>query len=103
MAHAKYRIYTVKQMLISTLLRRPKYLGAFEELRKVTISFVMSVCLSVRVEQLGSHWTKFHENWYLRIFRKSVEKIQDSLKSDENDGHFTWRSMYIYDISLNYS
>jgi archaellum biogenesis ATPase FlaH len=24
------------------------------------ISFVMSVCLSVRTEQLGSQWTDFH-------------------------------------------
>jgi len=34
-------------------------LGAFEKLRKATISFVMSVCPSVRtslrMEQLGSH------------------------------------------------
>jgi len=41
------------------------------------------------MEQLGSHWTDFHEIWYLRIFRKSVKKIQFSLKSDENNGYFT--------------
>ena len=37
----------------------------FAELLKTTISFVMSVCQPVRpfvyVEQLGSHWTNFHE------------------------------------------
>jgi len=33
----------------------------FEKLRKATISFVMSVCLSVRKQQLGFHWTDFHE------------------------------------------
>jgi hypothetical protein len=38
------------------------------------------------MEQLGSHWTDFHEIRCLIIFRKSVEKIQDSLKSDKNDG-----------------
>ena len=32
------------------------FLGAFAKLRKATISFVMSVCPSVLVEQLGSHW-----------------------------------------------
>jgi hypothetical protein len=32
------------------------FLGAFSDLRKATISFVMSV----RMEQLGSHWTVFH-------------------------------------------
>jgi hypothetical protein len=37
-------------------------------------------CLSVRMEQLSSHWTDFHEIWYLGIFRKPVEKIQVSLK-----------------------
>jgi len=26
------------------------------------------------MEQLGSHWTDFHEIWHLKIFRKSVEK-----------------------------
>jgi hypothetical protein len=33
-------------------------------------------CLPARMEQLGSHWTDFHEIWYLSIFRKSVEQIQ---------------------------
>jgi hypothetical protein len=36
-------------------------LGAFTKLREASISFVMSVRLSVRTEQLGSHWTDFHE------------------------------------------
>ena len=39
---------------------------------------------SVRMEQLGTHWTDFHEILYLSITRKSVEKIQVSLKSDKN-------------------
>jgi hypothetical protein len=34
--------------------------------------------------------------WYLRICRKSVEKIQVSLKSDKNNGYFTWRLIYIF-------
>ena len=37
------------------------FLGAFAKLRKATICY-MSVCLSVRLEQLGSHWSDFHEN-----------------------------------------
>jgi len=36
-------------------------LGVFAILRKATISCVMSVRMSVRMEQLGSHWTDFHE------------------------------------------
>jgi hypothetical protein len=77
------------------------FLGAFEKLLKATISFVMFVCLSVSLsvhpsvslsvlmEQLGSHWTEFHEICHLSIFRKFVQKIQVSLKSDKNNGHFT--------------
>jgi hypothetical protein len=38
-----------------------------------------SQCLSgrpsVRMEQLGSHWTDFHEVWYLSIFRNIVENF----------------------------
>jgi hypothetical protein len=45
------------------------------KLRKATIIFVMSDPLSVRMDQLGTHWTDFHEMRYLRIFRKYVEKI----------------------------
>jgi hypothetical protein len=71
-------------------------LGAFTKLRKATINLAMSVRPSVRMEQLGSHWTDFHEMWHLSIFRKFVEKFQYSLKSDKNDGYFTWRPIYIF-------
>ena len=60
--------------------------------------------LSVRTEQLGSQWKDFHEIWFLNLFRKSVEKIHVLLKSDKNNGYFTWRRFHIYDnISLNSS
>ena len=72
------------------------FLGALAKLRKTPISFVMSVCLSVRMQQLGSQWTDFYEISHLRICRKSVEKIQVSLKSDKNEGHFTYSSRPIY-------
>jgi hypothetical protein len=64
------------------------FLGEFAKLPKATISFVMSVCPSVCMEQLGSHWMDFHEILYLSIFQKPVEKIQISLKSDKNNGYF---------------
>jgi hypothetical protein len=35
----------------------------------------------------------------LDIFRKFFQKIHVSLKSDKNDGYFTWKPIYIYDIS----
>jgi len=38
------------------------------------------------MEQLGTQWTGFHEIRYFIIFRKSVEKIQMSLKSDRITG-----------------
>jgi hypothetical protein len=45
--------------------------GAYTKLRRATISFAMSVGpsarMSVRMEQLGSHWTDFHEIPYLNI------------------------------------
>ena len=79
------------------VLSSPTYilaiLGAFAKSRKAITSFVMSVPLSVRLslrtEQLDSHWTDFHEIQYLMIFRKCVEKIQVSLKSEKNVGYFT--------------
>ena len=62
------------------------FLGACAKLRRTNIGFVMFVRMSVRpvrMEQLGSHWTDFHEIWYLRIFRKYVNRIQVWLKPDK--------------------
>jgi len=56
------------------------------ELRKATISFIIAVRRSVRMKQLSSHWTDFHVIWHLIIFRKSVEIIHVSLKSDKKTG-----------------
>ena len=68
------------------------FLGASAKLLKATISFNMSV------RQHGTtHWTDFHEILYLMTFRKSVEKIQVSLKSKKNKGYFTRRPIYISD------
>jgi hypothetical protein len=67
-------------------------------------SFVMRACPSVRVEQLGYHWTNFHEIWHLSIIRKFVEKIRVSLSSSTNNGHVKWRPIYVYDhISVDCS
>jgi len=66
-------------------------LGYFAKLRKVTISFLMSVCLSIHMEQLGSLKFTFENFW------KYVENVQVSLKSIKNNGYFTWRPMHVYD------
>jgi type III secretory pathway component EscS len=58
-------------------------LGAFAKLQKGTISFVIavlvSVCLSVRLGQLDSHWTNFHEILYFSTLRQYVKNIQVQL------------------------
>jgi len=65
------------------------FVGEFEKLRKATISLAMSVRPSVRMDQLGSHWKDFHEIWYMKVFRKTIEKIQISSRSDKIKGYFT--------------
>jgi hypothetical protein len=65
--------------------------GRLQNCEKTTIGMVMSVRLSVPMEQLGPHWMDFHEILYFSgfFFRKTVQKIKDSLKSDKNIGYFT--------------
>jgi hypothetical protein len=60
----------------------------FRRVRKIAKSdcYLRHVCVSVRMEYVGTHWTHFHEMRYLSIFRKSVGKIQVSLKPDMNNG-----------------
>jgi hypothetical protein len=50
----------------------------FRRVRKIAKSDykLRHVCPSVRMQQLGSHWTNFREILYLSIFRKCVEKNQ---------------------------
>jgi predicted transcriptional regulator of viral defense system len=73
--------------ILNEVSKSTVFLGAFPKLRKVAANFVMYVYPSVRVEQLGPHWTDFQE--ILRVYvAKSVQKIQDSLKSDKNKRYF---------------
>ena len=66
------------------------------KLRKATINVVISVRLfDGRHGKFCFHWKDFHEIWYLRICRKSIEKIQVSLKSDKNKG-----SVYEYQYTF---
>ena len=51
-------------------------LGAFANFEKR----LLASCLSICMQQLCSHWTDFHGNRYLGVFRKSVEKILGSSK-----------------------
>jgi hypothetical protein len=78
-------------------------LYAFAKLWKATVIFAISV--------RPPAWNKsvttgriFRGIWYLNVFRKSVETPQVSLKSDKDNGHYTWRPIYILDhISLSSS
>jgi hypothetical protein len=62
------------------------FVGALTKLRKVAVSLDMSVRPSVLVKQLGPHLKDFYQILYLNIFRKSVENVKVSLKSDKNNG-----------------
>jgi hypothetical protein len=52
---------------------------------QIGIVMCLSLGLSVRKERLGSHWKVVRENWYLIIFKKSVQKIQVSVKCNKNN------------------
>jgi hypothetical protein len=60
--------------------------------KQLVASSCLSVCLlvslSVEMEQISSQWTNCHEISYLKIFRKSVEKLQVSLKFDKSNRYF---------------
>jgi len=47
------------------------------------------LCLSVRIKQLGSHWTDLDSIYNSNIFRKSFEKIKLTLKSKQKNGYLT--------------
>jgi len=53
------------------------------------MQLLASTCLSVRIEQHGSHWKDFHEIYHLSVIRKSVKKIQVSLKAYQNSRYLT--------------
>jgi len=64
------------------------FLGAFANLGKDTVSFVMS--LSVFVWNISAPTGQIYMKYDIWcIFRKYVEKIQVCLKSDKNNGYFT--------------
>jgi hypothetical protein len=51
--------------------------GLFRRVRNILKKKPLaSSCLFVHMGQLGSHWTDFHESWYLRTFSKLI--LEDS-------------------------
>ena len=57
-----------------------KFIRTFVNFGKATISFVISVrtsvCLSLRMEQLGSNWKNLYKNLIFNGFSKISEKVQ---------------------------
>jgi hypothetical protein len=56
---------------------------------RASYSFAMSVRPSDGTEQLGYDRTDCHYGIYVCIFQKTVQKIQVSIKSDQNSRYFT--------------
>jgi hypothetical protein len=65
------------------------FFPVFRGVRIIAKSDYRVLYVFVRTEQLGPHWTDFHEILYLSAFRKSVEEIQVLLKSGKNNAYFT--------------
>jgi hypothetical protein len=74
--------------MFTEIMARQKYgllavslTGLFRRVRKIAKSdyqlshITLSVRPSLRMKQISVQWTDFDETCYLRIFRKSVEKI----------------------------
>jgi hypothetical protein len=64
----------------------------------------MSVCPSIRMENLGCHRMDFHEILFSIIFRKYVyvEKIKFSLKFDKNNVAYMNASLYLWKYLAHY-
>ena len=93
---ALYRsIYSL--LIWSSLGTLQGILGAFAKFRIGTVSFVMSDRPSVRMEQLGSHWTDF-QNFRFVYFSKSSREHFSFTKNNKNTSYFMWRPIYIYNF-----
>jgi len=84
MTYAKPRDSVVHELWVPVMLKhfelpRNNKIDHFSHLPEITKSDseIRHVCLSVRLclrmEQLGSHWTDFHEIWYLIVYRIRLE------------------------------
>jgi len=75
------------------------YLYCFWRVKKIANSdcLLRHFCLSAWKKSAPQR-SDFRDILYLGIFRKSVDKIKVSLKSDMNNGYFTWRPIYIFII-----
>jgi hypothetical protein len=76
----------------------------FRRVRKVPKSHhqLRHVCLSVRMEQLGPHWTEFFEIWDLEFFfSKTCRQNRSFIKIWKNNLILSWkRSLYTFIIII---
>jgi hypothetical protein len=75
-------------------------LGAFVELRKAAISFVMPLCPPVGSSECNTSTPTgriFMKFWCMSIFRKSMENIHFLLKPYKKNGYLSRRRVYICD------
>jgi len=91
---------TVKVSLLFCTGVKPDFQECSQNCEKRVLTVYPSVCPNgkTRLPLDGFSWKWIFEDFFF----KSVEKIQDSLKSDKNNQQFTWRPIHSYDnISLN--
>ena len=80
--------------------RNSGFKALLENCEKDFYSSYVLVYVSVHRHGITRHpLDGFSWNFIFHCFRKSVEKIQVLLKSDKNNGYFTWRFMYFMIIS----
>jgi hypothetical protein len=53
-----------------------KVIGAFAELQKAIVTSFVQACLSVCMEQLGSHWMDFYKIHIWGFFEDISRKVQ---------------------------
>jgi len=73
-----------------------RVLLALRRVRKIAKNdyYLRRVCLSIRMEKLGSHWTDCHRIWYLGILLKYVENSKFLLKSGK--GRVLYTKTYLH-------
>ena len=82
-------LYIIQRIRTSTFFF---FVGGFVKFRKATVSLVMSVCLSVWNNSASTQRIFMKSD--IKIFRKSVEKIEVLLHSEKNNVYFTYGLKY---------
>ena len=59
-------------LLVSNTAHALSFIAFYARWQNCEKRLLASSCLSVRMEQLGYHWTDFHETWYSRVFFENL-------------------------------